>query len=54
MSRPRQPGTVELTGTGKLYFTNSRGETEPFDRGRYQRERPWARGHRRDTREFIV
>lgn len=54
MSRPHRPGTVELTGTGKLYFTNSRGETVPFDRDRYQRGRPWARGHRRDDREIVL
>lgn len=54
MSRRHQPGTVELTGTGKLYFTNSRGETEPFDRERYRRERPWTRGRRRDDREMVL
>lgn len=54
MSRPHRPGSVELTGTGKLYFINSRGEAEPFDRDRYRRERPWARGRRRDDRLFIV
>lgn len=54
MIRARQPGSVELTGTGKLYFTNSRGEVEPFDRERYRRERPWARGHRKDTRVMVL
>lgn len=54
MSRARQPGSVELTGTGKLYFTNSRGEVEPFDRARHQRARPWARGPRKDTREMVL
>ena len=54
MSRARQPGTVELTGTGALYFTNRKGEPEPFDRDRYRRERPWARGQRRDDREMTL
>ncbi len=54
MTRPRQHGEVELTGTGQVFYTNSKGETEPFDRAKHQRARPWARGPRRDTREFVV
>lgn len=55
MSRTHKPGTVELTGTGKLFYTNSRGEKEPFDRARFRNERPWARrSGPADMREMVL
>lgn len=54
MSRVHQPNTVELTGTGKLFYVNARGEHVPFDVNRYREARPWARGTRRDTREQVL
>lgn len=54
MSRVHQPGSVEITGTGKRFYVNARGEHVPFDANRYRDARPWARGSQRDAREFTV
>lgn len=54
MSRVHQPRSVEITGTGKIFFVTDRGEHVPFDANRYRDARPWARGSRRDTREQLL
>lgn len=54
MSRPRKHGEVELTGTGKIYYTNSRGETEPFDRDRFRASRPSTGKLFRDNRVMTL
>ncbi len=54
MSRVHKPGTVELTGSGKAFFVNAKGEHVPLDSARLRAARPWARGTRRDTREQVL
>lgn len=55
MSRTHQPRTVELTGTGKVYYVNDAGEHVAFDRARYRDARPWAKRKLPvDTREMVL
>jgi hypothetical protein len=53
MTRGHQPGQAVIAGNRTLWV-KSDGSYVPFDSQRYRAARPWARGTRRDAREFIV